>query len=186
MRARARGIVVTAPRDRDQAILLARAKRLAVALDGERPSGEHLAPDAQPGVAAIVVEVADQSYAFPLTDVRRAAIVRAVTEIPHVPPVVLGIGIIDGNPLAIYDARVWLGRDRRRSLTRMPVLVLGSEREPLALAVDRFAGSLVIPPPRGGQGWLQEVTEQGVLIVRVAALLRDPTFSASAAGGDLV
>jgi len=172
---------MTAPRDPDQAILLARARRLAVALADERSQG-----DLAPGAAAIVVEVADQAYAFPLVDVRRAAIVHAVTELPHVPPVVLGLGLVDGDPLAIYDARVWLGRDRRTSLVHLPVLVLGSDREPLALAVDRFVGSLVLPPPRDGQGWLQEVTEQGVLIVRVAALLRDPTFSTSAAEGRLV
>jgi len=160
---------MTTPPDPDQAILRARAKRLAVPLQDERAEGAS-------GVAAIVVEVADQSYAFALTEVRRAAIVRAVTELPHVPPVVLGIGIVDGEPLAIYDARVWLGRDRRTSLAHLPVLVLGSERDPLALAVDRFAGSLVVPAPHDGPGWLQEVTAQGVVIVRVAVLLRDPAF----------
>ncbi|GEM_PF-4573659 len=151
----------------DRDILLARAKRLAV------PVGELAATD---GRTAIVVEIDAQRFAFPLADVRRALVLGPLTELPHVPAIVLGLGTADGDVLAVFDGRVWAGGTRRPAAAHTPVLILGSAQAPLAFAVDRFGGSLALPPRRDGSTD-QEVTDEGVLIVRVDALLQDPRFS---------
>jgi chemotaxis signal transduction protein len=153
----------------EQEILAARAKRLALPL--EEDTSSDLA-------SAIVVEIAAQRFAFPLTDVRRALILGPLTELPHVPPIVLGLGTADGDVLAVFDGRVWAGGTRRPSSDQTPVLILGATRTPLALAIDRFAGSLALPPlVATSTGWLHQVTDDGVLIVRVEAMLEDPVFS---------
>lgn len=149
-------------------LLAARAKRLAVPIVEDTSSN---------GQSAIVVEIDGQRYAFPLADVRRAAVFGPLTELPHVAPIVLGLGTADGDVLAVFDGRVWAGGARRPSADRTPVLILGPAQTPLALAVDRFAGSLALPLPAASTGWLQQVTEDGILIVRVSALLEDPAFS---------
>jgi chemotaxis signal transduction protein len=150
-------------------ILVARARRLAVPI-AEEVSGH--------GLSALVVEIDAQRFAFPLADVRRALVLGPLTELPHVPPIVLGLGTADGDVIAVFDGRVWAGGTRRPAADHTPVLILGPARAPLALAVDRFAGSLSLPAPGDGpSGWLREVTPDGVLIVRVDALLRDPRFS---------
>jgi chemotaxis signal transduction protein len=154
----------------DEDVLAARAKRLAV------PIVEDVARDS---LSALVVEIDAQRYAFPLADVRRALMMGPLTELPHVPPIVLGLGTADGDVLAVFDGRVWVGGSRRPSSDRTPVLILGPTQAPLALAVDRFGGSLALPAPTTTTGWLQQVTEEGILIVRVSALLEDPAFSVS-------
>ena len=159
----------------DQELLAARARRLAVPLAED---------DSSDALTALVVEIDAQRFAFPLAEVRRVFVLGPLTELPHVPPIVLGLGTADGDVLAVFDGRVWAGGTRRPSAELTPVLLLGPARAPLALAVDRFAGSLALPapptPPAPGDsaaGWLQEVTAEGILIVRVAALLADPRFS---------
>jgi chemotaxis signal transduction protein len=155
----------------DESLLAARAKRLAVPIVEDRASD---------GLSAIVVEIDAQQYAFPLADVRRALVLGPLTELPHVPRIVLGLGTADGDVLAVFDGRVWVGGSRRPSADRTPVLILGPAQTPLALAVDRFAGSLALPAAATTTtGWLQQVTEEGILIVRVGALLEDPAFSVS-------
>ena len=153
---------------RDDQLLAARARRLAV------PIVEDTSTD---GRSAIVVEIDAQRYAFPLADVRRALVLGPLTELPHVPPIVLGLGTADGDVLAVFDGRVWAKGSRRPSADHTPVLILGPVQAPLAFAVDRFAGSLALPPPAVSTGWLEQVSDEGVLIVRVSALLEDPAFS---------
>jgi chemotaxis signal transduction protein len=152
----------------DQDTLAARAKRLAVPITDDTSSDGH---------SAIVVEIDAQRFAFPLADVRRALVLGPLTELPHVPAIVLGLGTADGDVLAVFDGRVWAGGSRRPSADHTSVLILGPAQTPLALAVDRFAGSLALPPPATSTGWLQQITEDGILIVRVSALLADPVFS---------
>lgn len=153
----------------DRDVLEARARRLAV------PSTETaLAEDR----LALVVEIDSQRFAFPLADVRRALVLGPLTPLPHVPAIVLGLGTADGDVLAVFDGRVWAGGARRPGAEHTPVLILGSAHAPLALAVDRFAGTLARPAPvDGGAGWLREVTADGVLVVDVGAMLQDPRFS---------
>lgn len=155
----------------DDEILRKRAARLA------RPV--ELA--AQDGTPAILVRIHDQRYAFPLVDVRRAAVVATVTPLPHVPAIVLGLAVSDGEVCAVFDAGLWAGGLRRTRLERIAVLLLGSSESPLVLAVDALEGSSMLPhgisrsanaPP-----WLLGITDDGVLAVRVADLLADPMFT---------
>ncbi len=152
----------------DEQVLAARAKRLAA------PIVEDTSRD---GRSAIVVEIDAQRFAFPLADVRRALVLGPLTELPHVPPIVLGLGTADGDVLAVFDGRVWAGGARRPSADLIPVLILGPAQTPLALAVDRFVGSLALPLLEPATGWLQQVTDDGILIVQVRALLENPAFS---------
>ncbi len=157
----------------DAELLAARARRLAV------PISE---VTASVGRAAIVAEIGAQQFAFPLVDVRRALVLGPLTELPHVPPNVLGLGTADGDVIAVFDGRIWAGGSRRPSSEHTPVLLLGPARAPLALAVDRFAGSLALPPAVEATGWLEQVTADGVLVVRVTSLLEDPAFSLASEG----
>ncbi len=163
----------------DDERLLARAARLAVPVAIEDP--DH-------GRSAIVVMIVGQRYAFPLADVRRASILGPITVLPHVPPIVLGLATSDGDVRAVFDGRVWAGGTRRSVMENTPVLILGTAVAPLVLAIDSFAGSMILgthKPPAGAPAatWLHGVTDDGVLVVDVAALLRDPAFSPDPAPG---
>ena len=156
---------------RDDELLRLRAARLA------RPS----VAIADDGTPAVLVRIHDQQYAFPLADVRRAAVVAMVTPVPHAPTVVLGLGVSDGEVRAIFDGRIWAGGPSRTERERIPVLLLGPSSAPLALAVDAHVGSTTLPRAltrtASAPDWLLGLTADGVLVVRVAALLEDPLFS---------
>ncbi len=157
----------------DDERLLARAARLARPIAVEVPDE---------GRAALVVMIANQRYAFPLAEVRRVSVLGPITALPHVPPIVLGLGTSDGDVLAVFDGRVWAGGVRRSATDRTPVLILGTATAPLAFAIDSFAESVLLPshkPPSGGPTapWLLGMTEDGVFVVDVPALLQDPAFS---------
>ncbi|MEO8701148.1 MAG: chemotaxis protein CheW [Kofleriaceae bacterium] len=154
-------------------VLRARARRLARPVEETTGGG---------GASAIVATIGSQQYAFALTDVRRAAVLGALTPLPHLPPIVLGLGISDGDVVAVFDARVWTGSPRRPPSNKLAVLLLGSTIAPLALAVDAFAGTITLEPvirPAAASttSWLRGVTADGVLVVDVPALLQDPLFS---------
>ena len=155
----------------DEKILHRRAARLAKPIKVE----------ADDGTPALLVRINEQHYAFLLADVRRAAVVTMVTPLPHVPAVVLGLGILDGEVHAIFDSRIWSGGARRTQLERIAVLILGPSESPLALAVDSLAGSTVLPPrlqrSANAPPWLLGLTDDGVFAVRIAALLADPMFT---------
>ncbi len=163
----------------DDERLLARAARLATPIAIEEPDD---------GRSAIVVMIVGQQYAFALADVRRVSILGPITALPHVPPIVLGLATTDGDVRAVFDGRVWAGGARRTVMENTPVLILGTALAPLVLAIDSFAGSMILSshkPPAGAPAatWLHGVTEDGVLVVDVQALLRDPAFSTASATG---
>ena len=157
----------------DDERLLARAARLATPLAVKKPDD---------GRSAIVVMIGGQRYAFALAHVRRVSILGPITALPHVPPIVLGLATTDGEVRAVFDGRVWAGEVRRSVTEHTPVLILGTAIAPLALAIDSFAGSMILSshkPPGGAPSatWMQGVTEDGVIVVDVPALLQDPAFS---------
>lgn len=157
----------------DDERLLARAARLAKPIAVEKPDD---------GRSAVVVLIGGQRYAFPHADVRRVSILGPITAVPHVPPIVLGLATTDGEVRAVFDGRVWTGGARRSVMEHTPVLILGTANAPLALAVDSFEGSMNLSthkPPAGVPcaAWLLGVTEDGVIVVDVRALLQDPAFS---------
>lgn len=158
----------------DDELLARRAARLA------RPTTASVQ-----GRPAMVVAIGAQQYAFPLDEVRRAAVLGSLTRLPHVPPIVLGLGTLDGEVVAVFDGAVWAGGPPRVPTERTPVLVLGTSTAPLVLAVDAFASSVVLPahvPPSAT--WLQFITDDGVLAVDVPTLLSDPVFSPRGAADD--
>lgn len=157
----------------DDERLRARAARLATPIAVEKPDD---------GRSAIVVTIAGQRYGFPHADVRRVSILGPITALPHVPPIVLGLATTDGEVRAVFDGRVWAGGARRSVMEHTPVLILGTAIAPLALAIDSFEGSMKLSshkPPSGAPSapWLSGVTEDGVFVVDVRALLQDPAFS---------
>ena len=133
------------------------------------------------GALAIAVRIGEQQYAFPLAGVLRAVIIPSVTPLPHVPALVLGLGASDGDVLAVFDGSVWIGGARRVQRELVPTLILGSARGTLALAVDELVGLTLIDETLsrapGSPAWLDGLTREGVLVVRVATLLQDPVFA---------
>ncbi len=156
-----------------EAIFARRAKALAAPLQETRVEQSSL---------AIVVVIGAQRYAFPVEHVTRVTTVHRITPLPHVPPIVLGLGNCDGEVLAIFDAGVWCGLPRRVAEPPLSVLVLGRAGERFAFAVDALAGSLTTenlapPPPSPHRTWLRGITADTSLVVDVAVLLRDPLFA---------
>lgn len=127
---------------------------------------------------AIAVAIGEQRYAFPVDHVRKVAVTGAIARLPHVPPLVLGLGSVDGEVLAIFDARIWCGLPGRARGGTTNVILLGTGA-PLALAVDAIAGTLELAAiePLPDRRWLSGATPDGVLVVDIPALLVDPAFS---------
>lgn len=147
----------------DDEVLRARAARLARPLEAETVER-----------AALLVTIAAQSYAFELADVRRTSMISKITRLPHVPPIVLGLGRLEGDVVAVFDGRVWAGGSPRATLDDVPVLALSGPR-PLVLAVDELNGLVSLPPGAG------TLTREGVVVVDTRALLENPAFSRSGA-----
>lgn len=152
-------------------LLARRAARLARARLDVSPSAS---------VSAIDIEIAGQRYSMPMTDVERVVITDRVTPLPHSHPILLGVVADQGDVFPVFDGRVWLKKPRRPPGSRTCLLLIGRGSDAFALAVDSFHSSATTPSttraPPEGQGWVRGVTDDGVILVDVAVLVRDPSF----------
>jgi purine-binding chemotaxis protein CheW len=100
------------------------------------------------------VEVAGAPYALPIERVREIVRLRAITHVPRVPPIVLGVISLRGEIVQVLELRQALGAGTAKPGRRARIVVMhGDEGEVAGLLVDavtevmRLAeGDLAEPP----------------------------------------
>jgi purine-binding chemotaxis protein CheW len=103
----------------------------------------------------LVVELAPDLYAIPVERVREIVRLRPLTELPRVPPAVLGVLPLRGEMLQVLDLRARLGLPAAAAGRGARIVVLhGPDGQLAGLRVDRVAEvarvgdeALSAPPP---------------------------------------
>jgi purine-binding chemotaxis protein CheW len=85
----------------------------------------------------IAFELADETYALPLTTIREILKLPPVTEVPRAPADVLGIISVRGRVTTIVDLRRRLRMPTTNATTHTRVLLVDSGEEIVGLLVDR-------------------------------------------------
>lgn len=103
-----------------------------------------MGPDAQePGAAYVVARAGEKLLALALADVVETMRPLPVSQLPDVPPFVLGVAVVRGAPAPVVDARALLGECASpRPAGRFVSLRQGARRA--ALAVDEVLGVRVL------------------------------------------
>jgi purine-binding chemotaxis protein CheW len=121
----------------------------------------------QAGRALLLCRVAEYVCGLPLIHVRETMRPLRLQPLPHVPPFVVGVGIVRGGSMPVLDARLLLGKAAiSEASARWVSLTLGGRG--VALVVDSVLGVRVLPaadvervPPllKGLEAaWLAELT----------------------------
>ena len=143
-------------------------------------------PDASEVLEVAAFSLDDERYAVETRYVRRVARLgpAALTPIPGAPDVLAGVINSGGEILAVFDLLALVGSPGAGSAERTRVVVLGTEREELAILADRvhevttlrLADVLDPPaaPEAGRRRLLRGVTASAWVVLDGAALLEDP------------
>jgi purine-binding chemotaxis protein CheW len=96
----------------------------------------------------VVFMLGGQRFAVPLARVERAVLAAAVVPVPGVPPVVLGLVNVHGEPLPVFDARARFQSREPAVRASDQFLILRTERRRVAVLVDDTLGVFHLPVPR--------------------------------------
>ena len=99
------------------------------------------APATAAGVDFLAIALAGESYALPLAAVAALHTDRKILTLPSAAPELLGLCVLGGVIVPVYDLRLLLGH-AAGSTPRWTLAVAG---QPLALAFDAFEGQLRVP-----------------------------------------
>jgi purine-binding chemotaxis protein CheW len=170
--------------ERAQAILQERAHKLAL-----------VPPQAPP--AAEVMEVltfvlGEEHYAIETASIREVLPIDEFTPLPGGPHHLIGITNVRGQILALFELGSFL--DVKASPGEHPkMIVLGRDRADFGIRADavlevgRLRMDEVLEPPESlapaARSWLRGVTEEALLVLDGAALLKDPRLVIDAETG---
>ena len=118
-------------------------------------------------------------YAVPVERVREIVRLRPITDVPRVPPTVLGVISLRGEIVQVVDLRMRLGAEAAAPTRTTRIIVLhGDEGEVSGLLVDtvdevlRVPVDEVTPPPSGESEFVSEICTRGEEFVSVLNLER--------------
>ena len=89
----------------------------------------------------VEVRLAGLALAFALPDVRRVVRAVAVTPVPGAPGCLLGLIVVHGTPVPLYDLRRMLGLPTRALQLDDRFLIAGEEGDQRAFVVDAVTGA---------------------------------------------
>lgn len=93
-------------------------------------------PDPNPTHPMLVFQLADQTYALPVSSIVEVAAIVELTSVPHAPPEVLGYANRHGEALLILDLRQILGYDPCTTTLSTFFIVLEGAQGRLGVVVD--------------------------------------------------
>jgi len=96
--------------------------------------------------SVLVFSLDDQRYALPLARVKRAIRVVAITPLPELPPIVLGILDLGGVVIPVIDIRKRFGHPSRDVRLSDHLIVATTGRRTVALLVDKTKEVIEISP----------------------------------------
>ena len=99
-----------------------------------------------PQRSVVVFSLDDQRYALPLERVKRSIRVVAITPLPELPPIVLGIMDLGGLVIPVIDIRKRFGHPSRDIRLSDHLIVATTGRRTVALLVDQTKGVIEISP----------------------------------------
>jgi purine-binding chemotaxis protein CheW len=134
-------------------------------------------------VDVVSFTVGDERYAIPSRFVRELVPIESMAAVPGLPRYWRGIAAARGQLIGVVDVRRLLGGAAAEGGPASRMLVLGTERAELALAVDTVDGLTAIAeaslrplPERAGSvggGLLRGITDDGFVLIDGARLLAD-------------
>jgi purine-binding chemotaxis protein CheW len=95
---------------------------------------------AKPTRAVLTFVVAGETYGLEILHIREIIKLREVTEVPRVPPFLLGIIAVRGLVIPVIDLRRRLRLDVTPTTRAARILVVMREQEPFGLLVDAVSG----------------------------------------------
>jgi len=162
-----------ARRAADRAILVARARKLAA------PVRETIAPLADL-ISVVVFSLGAQVFALPAAYVRETVIPRDLTRLPGVPPFLRGLVNIRSRVVAAFDFRSLLQLPPVTGTTAEKLLLVAIDGTEWGVLVDAVIGlrdvsaaSLRTGVPGLNHKYVRGITEDGLIVLDLAALLPD-------------
>ena len=158
-------------------ILAGRAKDLA-------RETTKIAADDDTMTEVLEFSLADETYAFELTNVREVGALTDLTPLAGVPPSILGVTCVHGQIIAVLDLRKIFGMAERGLNDSGQAIILQSDQMEFAVLAEHVAGVRRIPLA-GMQtslptltdvraAYLDGVTQDGTVVLSAAKLLADP------------
>ena len=99
-----------------------------------------------PPSSVVVFSLDDQRYALPLDRVKRSIRVVAITPLPELPPIVLGIMDLEGLVIPVIDIRKRFGHPSRDIRLSDHLIIATTGKRTVALLVDQTKGVIEISP----------------------------------------
>ena len=128
--------------------------------------------------------LADETYAFELTDVREVGSLVELTPLPGVPDYVLGITCMHGQIIAVVDLRKVFGLPERGLRDSRQVIVLQSATMEFGVLAEHVAGVRRLPLAElqpslptlteVRAAYLHGIAPDGTVVLAAAKLLADP------------
>ena len=159
-------------------VLQRRAEQVAQAPTEETAAQDH--------IAVVLVKLAQERYAVPVSAMRAVSEFKRLTPVPCVPPYYCGVTNLGGKIMSVLDLLAFFGvaddTPVPSSRPRMLIVVAGAGLE-IALLVDEVEAVTELPrlsliaSQALGQEWLENVsavTAEGVVLLDIEQLFRDP------------
>lgn len=161
----------------EQAILQARAERIARLLDDE--GGDD-------GITALAVTLRSERHALPIDSVLNVYRNIPVVPVPCVEPHVAGIANVRGHIMPVFDLATLLNVPGEVAVPARPLVVVSNRAITIALCVEEIGevftiGQETVKPVKttqdgGSDSRLQGVLADGTVLLDLAALLDDPSL----------
>jgi purine-binding chemotaxis protein CheW len=134
----------------------------------------------------VMFTVKPETYAIDCRYVRRILRSTGIASIPGTPPFVAGVIRVHEEIHSVFDLRAVLGGQRQAITNNAKIMALGDQRIEFCLLADEVAKIAAISAPdihardfhreRDGKNFIRGVTNDAILVLDIAALLRDETL----------
>jgi purine-binding chemotaxis protein CheW len=134
----------------------------------------------------VIFTIKPETYAIECRYVRRITRSAGIASIPGTPPFVAGVVRVREEIHSVFDLRALLGGQRQAITNDAKIMALGEQRIEFCLLVDEVTEIAAIAAPdihsrdfereRDGRKFIRGVTNDAILVLDTAALLRDETL----------
>ncbi|MCD6073297.1 MAG: putative CheW protein [Rhodospirillales bacterium] len=134
----------------------------------------------------VIFTIKPETYAIDCRYVRRITRSSGIAAIPGTPPFVAGVIRVHEEIHSVFDLRALLGAQRQAITNDAKIIALGDQRIEFCLLADEVVEIIAIAAPdihardfdraRDGKKFIRGVTNDAILVLDTAALLRDETL----------